>query len=282
MCDALALKGVVVVVAAGNEGPKEGTIQSPGTSKNAITVGAIDKHMKITFYSSRGPVNGIIKPDLVAPGGLLIDQEGNRLSPEEGIISVRSPLSDYSEFPDSCHTSLAGTSMATPHVSGAAAILIEAINKWIGWRGDMHFAVKGILKRAAKDLGYKPTVQGAGLVNIGKALEKLSTEQVERVEVSGVSDTLSDLMSVIVPSLAIGASSVVMGALLESLKKEPKRGLQELYAYVDKVLDSIMERIQWLKASYASGLITWEQYSSEMSRINSLLLSLNELIKRFE
>ena len=75
----LAHQGHAVVVAAGNSGPKEDTVLSPGAARDVITVAATDKDGRITEYSSRGPHDGYAlgpldqarysKPDLVAPGG---------------------------------------------------------------------------------------------------------------------------------------------------------------------------------------------------------------------
>ncbi|WMM24751.1 S8 family peptidase [Tissierella sp. MB52-C2] len=104
--------GLIVVVAAGNSGPEKGTILSPGINKNVITVGAIDDKRTIdpsddtiAPFSSRGPTSeGLIKPDVLAPGANI-----NSLS--------NTKLNGY--------TSLSGTSMATPLVSGSIALLLN-------------------------------------------------------------------------------------------------------------------------------------------------------------
>lgn len=134
-------KGVVAVVAAGNEGPNPGTITSPGCAKEAITVGAIDDYDKVPSWSSRGPTDdGRVKPDLVAPG--------------VGIIST---------WKDNSFKPLSGTSMSTPHVSGVVALLLEA-------RPELKpDEVKEILKSTADDLGYDENTQGAGKVDAYKA-----------------------------------------------------------------------------------------------------------------
>jgi len=134
-------KGVVVVVAAGNSGPDAGTITSPGCSKKGITVGAVDENDNVPSWSSRGPTDdGRVKPDLVAPG--------------VGITST---------WKDNSFKSLSGTSMSTPHVSGVAALLLEADPSL---KPD---EVKEALKTTALDLGLDENTQGAGRVDAYEA-----------------------------------------------------------------------------------------------------------------
>lgn len=141
--DAAVDQGVVVVVAAGNSGPDYQTVKSPGVARKAFTVGATDKSDNIADFSSRGPVLGfyeLIKPDIVAPG-----------------VSINST------YPGGGYASMSGTSMATPHVAGAAA-LIKQMHPI--WTPEM---IKANLMNTASNLGLNVYTQGAGRVQVDDA-----------------------------------------------------------------------------------------------------------------
>lgn len=112
MVSTLTRKGVIVVVAAGNSGPEEDTINSPGCSPDALTVAAIDKTGKAADFSSRGGPKFRNKPDVCAPG-VLIYSGTSRISP----MAIEQPQAGYG------YVAISGTSMATPHVSGLVALL---------------------------------------------------------------------------------------------------------------------------------------------------------------
>jgi len=136
--------GIVVVVAAGNNGrfqPTSGyaTVSSPGNDPYVLTVGAM-KPMGtpdrtddlIASYSSKGPTLGdhIAKPDVVAPGNLLISTETSGTTLYKTETANQVPYSYYiyggSSSPSNAYFTLSGTSMATGVVSGAVADLLQA------------------------------------------------------------------------------------------------------------------------------------------------------------
>ncbi|AKG34175.1 S8 family peptidase [Paenibacillus durus] len=151
--------GLTVVIAAGNGGPGYGTIESPGNSPSAITIGAVNDRRtlpqaddRIAWFSSRGPARfGGNKPDLVAPG--------------ETIISLRSPRSKLDrEFPSQrigrSYFVLSGTSMSTPIVSGTAAQLLQS-NPALS-----PSQVKTILKKNTFRLKFNTNTAGRGEINV--------------------------------------------------------------------------------------------------------------------
>ncbi|MEA2329698.1 MAG: serine protease AprX [Thermoanaerobaculia bacterium] len=163
-CERVVSAGVVVVAAAGNQGyrkltTEEGTteaynsisITDPGNADAIITVGATHRFRPhtygVSYFSSRGPTgDGRIKPDLVAPGE-----------------KITAPLPNgQSGIKD-------GTSMAAPHVSGAAALLMARHDELVGRPA----RIKEILKSTATDLGRERYFQGAGMLDVLRALQSV-------------------------------------------------------------------------------------------------------------
>src|SRR6185312_8111188 len=163
-CERLVSSGVVVVAAAGNHGYKsfqtaEGSyegyaafsITDPGNAENVLTVGATHRFWPhtygVSFFSSRGPTgDGRLKPDLVAPG--------------ERIKST---------FPNNNWGDLDGTSMAAPHVSGAAAMLLARYSELVG----QPMRVKKILCDSATDLGRERSFQGRGMLDVLRSFQSI-------------------------------------------------------------------------------------------------------------
>ncbi len=155
--------GIVVVVAAGNEGPDEKTISSPGISPKVITVGAMDDRNTVervddqaADFSSRGPtIDGLNKPDILSPG--------------VNIISLRSPKSYLDKMyksnrVETDYFSLSGTSMATPICAGVAALILQ---KHPGLTPDQ---VKERLLASAENWNLPVNVQGKGYSDAEKAI----------------------------------------------------------------------------------------------------------------
>jgi subtilisin family serine protease len=151
--------GTLFVAAAGNSGPFESTVSSPAAAPSALAVGAVDAADALAEFSSRGPVVGsrALKPEIVAPG---VD-----------IIAARAAGTTMGEPVDASYTKASGTSMATPHVAGAAAILAQVHPDWDASK------LKGALVGATDPAsGGDPYETGAGRLNIAKAVGAVVSE----------------------------------------------------------------------------------------------------------
>ncbi|GAA1569231.1 S8 family serine peptidase [Kribbella hippodromi] len=156
-----AATGALFVVAAGNNGLSgASTVSTPGVAESALTVASVDKSDKLAYYSSRGPLlypNRVSKPDISGPGS--------------DIVAARAAGTSLGSPVDANYTSLSGTSMATPHVAGAAAILAQEHPDWQAAQ------LKAALMSTSKDDGYSTYEQGAGRVDVARAV----TQQVSGV-----------------------------------------------------------------------------------------------------
>jgi hypothetical protein len=168
-CERLVESGVVLVAAAGNHGyknyeTKEGeygsyaafSITDPGNADCVITVGSTHRYSPYTygvsFFSSRGPTgDGRLKPDLVAPG--------ERIHAPLSVGSTK-----WGEWGD-----LDGTSMAAPHVSGAAAMLMARYSELTG----QPRRIKHVLCASATDLGRERSFQGHGMLDVLRAFQSI-------------------------------------------------------------------------------------------------------------
>ncbi|GAA1300331.1 S8 family serine peptidase [Saccharothrix xinjiangensis] len=145
--------GALFVVAAGNTGPSAGTIGSPAAADSALTVGAVDREDGLARFSSRGPRegDGAIKPDITAPG---VD-----------VVAARARNGRIGTPVGEAHVALSGTSMAAPHVAGAAAILAA---RHPDWTADQ---LKGTLMGSARpDDALSVHEQGAGRLDVARAV----------------------------------------------------------------------------------------------------------------
>jgi subtilisin family serine protease len=144
---------VLFVIAAGNSGPTDETVAAPGAATDALTVGAVDAAGRLADFSSRGPRIGdyAIKPEITAPGV-------NIVSARAAGTTMGSPL-------DARYTTDSGTSMATPQVAGAAAVLAALHPRW------SPAALKAALVSTAQPAtGGDVYELGGGLLDLGAAV----------------------------------------------------------------------------------------------------------------
>lgn len=141
------------VVSAGNEGPGSSTIGAPGSADGALTVGAVDRDESLADFSSRGPRIGdlAVKPDLTAPG--------------VGIVAARAAGTSLGSPVDDLYTAASGTSMAAPHVAGAAALLAARHPEWDGEQ-----LKDALISTAATNPELTTYQQGAGRVDVTRAV----------------------------------------------------------------------------------------------------------------
>jgi hypothetical protein len=166
----LAYEDITFVVAAGNSGPEKYTIGSPATASNAIAVASADKideetdrlRIQISRFSSQGPVSQSfeIKPDVTAHGSYIF----SAVPPWSQYVEEGSPDNTYSK----AYAYKKGTSMATPHVSGAAALLIEYSRRNTGKAWDAK-TLKTRLMNTAIPLDGSVYNTGAGYVDVYSA-----------------------------------------------------------------------------------------------------------------
>ncbi|MEV0430693.1 S8 family serine peptidase [Micromonospora sp. NPDC050495] len=150
--DLTAETGTLFVIAAGNEGGAA-TVGSPGAAAAALTVGAVDRDDNLADFSSRGPRLGDngVKPEITAPG--------------VGIVAARAAGTTMGTPVDDAYTRASGTSMATPHVAGAAAILAQEHPDWTAGK------LKDALVSTAKTNPARTVFeQGGGRVDVARAL----------------------------------------------------------------------------------------------------------------
>ena len=175
--------GIVVSVAAGNDGKG---VSSPGCASGAITVGAVDKSGYVPYWSGRGPA-----VDIVAPGA--------------DILSTYSCLAPGAEdCTKTWYAYKSGTSMATPHIAGVAALLLQA--KPDATVGDVETALYDTTSPVSKcykctfwwgsycfrqaEVTCTPEITGAGVVNAYDAYLAIEPEEPECTKDADCNDSV--------------------------------------------------------------------------------------------
>ncbi|WP_327436348.1 S8 family serine peptidase [Streptomyces sp. NBC_01201] len=161
--DALSADGGPLFVIAAGNAYGAGTIGSPGSAASALTIAAVDKQDGRAAFSSMGPLvrSYGLKPDLSAPG-----------------VDINAAASQSVPGIEGMYQSMSGTSMATPHVAGAAAVLKQRHPEWSGQR------LKDALMSSSKLLpDHTPYEQGTGRLDV-KAAVDTTVEATGSVEVA--------------------------------------------------------------------------------------------------
>ncbi|MEV6281670.1 S8 family serine peptidase [Kribbella sp. NPDC051770] len=142
--------GALFVIAGGNTGPAPYSIGAPGAADAALTVGAVDTSDRLAGFSSRGPRLGdsALKPELIAPG-----------------VDVLAARSQYAPEGEGSYLTMSGTSQATPHVAGAAALLAKVHPDWTG--AQLKDALVSTTKRTA---AISPYAGGSGRLDVANAV----------------------------------------------------------------------------------------------------------------
>ncbi|MFF7679048.1 S8 family serine peptidase [Actinacidiphila glaucinigra] len=147
--------GALFVIAAGNSGPVPYSIGAPGAADAALTVGAVNGPGKgvdqLAEFSSRGPRVGdnAVKPDLTAPG-----------------VNILAARSQYAPEGEGAYQTMSGTSMATPHVAGAAALLAAKHPDWTGQQ-----LKEALVSTTSSTRRFSPYQGGSGRLDIATAVK---------------------------------------------------------------------------------------------------------------
>jgi subtilisin family serine protease len=144
--------GTLFVISAGNTGSGARTVTAPATADSALAVAAVDPDDRIADFSSRGPRfgDGALKPEIAAPGSPVVAAWA------AGTRTLGVPVGPQ-------YQAIAGTSMASPHVAGVAAMLLQLHPGWDAGQ------LKNALMSTSHDAGLDPYQQGAGRVDAARA-----------------------------------------------------------------------------------------------------------------
>ncbi|WP_405392099.1 S8 family serine peptidase [Streptomyces sp. NBC_01102] len=186
------------VIAAGNAGSAIETVSSPGCAPGVLTVGAVDRDDTTAWFSSRGPVavTHTLKPEIAAPGvGISAASAGGR-----GVYAYQA---------------MSGTSMATPHVAGAAAVVRQAHPDWTAQQ------IKASLVSSARTGGQVAGADqtGAGVLDVSAAVHQkvLSAPAVQGGDYTWPQDT-SDRTTVQVPFTNTGATDLTLSLAVRGVR----------------------------------------------------------------
>lgn len=205
--------GTLFVIAAGNTGPGNNTVSAPGCAPSVLTVGAVDRDDTTASFSSRGPagLQHTLKPEIAAPGvGISAAAAGGR-----GVYAYQS---------------MSGTSMATPHVAGAAAIVKQRHPDWTAQQvkaalvGSAHTKVPGDVRQTG---GGRLDVKAA----IGAAV--LSAPAVQGGAYNWPQDR-SDRTSVQVPYTNTGTRPVTLDLAVEKVTGNDGSAVRSQVARLDR------------------------------------------------
>ncbi|TQM64523.1 S8 family serine peptidase [Humibacillus xanthopallidus] len=183
------------VIAAGNAGPGTNTVSSPACAPAVLAVGAVDSSDKTAWFSSRGPaaITHTLKPEIAAPGvAVLAARSGGR--------------------GDDAYVAMSGTSMATPHVAGAAAIVKQAHPTWTGAQ------LKAALVSTAKaDVPGDVRETGAGRLDVFAATAPAVTSSPVQAGTFPWPHTAAQSTTVAVPYTNLGATPVTLSLSVTSV-----------------------------------------------------------------
>lgn len=250
-------KGIVVVAAAGNYGRDNSlgtsgyaTITAPGNDPYVITVGAMKtegpdrSNALITSYSSKGPtlVDHVVKPDIVAPGNRVVSLFASYIDPKTGLNTSATLPQEYSQnlvnycYYQQCtasgtsfsntYYSLSGTSMATPVVSGAVALLLQAqpqltpdqvkarLMKTAYKNFPSYSTATDAITRVNYTSQYDIFTVGAGLLDIGAAIASSDLATGSALSPTAVYDSTQNAVYLVTDAGSTWGTSIVWGISL--------------------------------------------------------------------